>query len=181
MCSSDLLADQRVGPLEVEVVGDEDQRTGLDLGVERTGGVGRDHHFGAEKTCQANWRHDLFRPIALIEMKSTVEHHQGLILATPQSKALPMPHQRVEGKLQYLVEIDLLRSTPPRDLEAESRTGNQDTADFPRLVPIPKFLGNRSHAIRCQFNAHGLEASTHGIRNEELGIRNDRPLTLDQF
>ncbi len=161
------LSRQRVDAQQIEVVVDHHQRTGTDLGVERAGGVGRDHHLGTEERCQAHRRHHLFQTVALVEVEAAVEDHQGLAAPPPQSNGLAMPHQGVQGEGEDLLEIHFLRRIPSRHLEPKARSRHEESEHEARLVLLAEIFGHAPHLVGGQHTAHSWEPSTG-----EIGIRN---------
>jgi len=138
------LPNQRVGALQIDMVRHNHNRSRFDRWIEGPSGVGRDHDLGPEETGQSYRRYDLFGSIALIEVEATVEHHQTLALPAPQGHGLPVSHQRVEGKGQNLFEIDLLGGFPARNLELETGSRNQQSADATRAIPVTKLVRHDS-------------------------------------
>jgi hypothetical protein len=71
----------------------------------------------------------------------------------------------VKGKRHDVLEIDLFGGVPARDLELETGTRNQQTADAARAISMAKVFRHAPHAIGCQLAAHGAKPST--LKNEE--------------
>ena len=153
------LPDQRVGALQVDVIRNHHQGARGNRRVERAGGVGGEHHLGAEQGGESHRGHHLLRPVTLVEVEPAVHDQDGLLAAPPQGHGLAVAHQLVERERKDLGQGHLLGRLPARHVQRQpdpatirARTLSGPVTHFELVDDLAQLVGSEIGAHRPQRN-----------------------------